>query len=362
MWPSKNRQSATVARGLQSESHLVAIIVSIVEGLAGLVLAYVTLRDLFDTVVTPGQSHAPLHVSRRLLFAVLPLWKRWRGRPIGVNFAPLVLVGSFAIWMLLLVIAFGLMLHAVGHAFSPHVRGLGQGLYFAGALMATTGIGVAEPHGIGSVVAVLAGFCGLAAMTLAVTYLIGVQSNIGHRDAGVLKITTAAGEPPSALSLLERYAQLDCRDQLTGVVQDGRDWCAGVLQSHATHPSLIYFRSVGTETGWPATLGALADLALVLEHVVADAPSRGAAILLRDQAQRLARNVGQLIGLEPVASKASSEDVEKLRARLAAAGYRVRGDSDPARFLDARNEYVCWISALAQHLGTPEAPLVRKDD
>jgi hypothetical protein len=333
------------------------MIASIVEGLAGLALAYVALRDLFDTVITPGQSHAPLHVSRRLVFAALPLWKRMRGRPIGLNFAPLVLVGSFVIWMLLLVLAFGLMLHACGDWFSPHVESLGQALYLAGGAMVTMGMGTTEPHGPASVVSVAAGFCGLAAMTLAVTYLLEVQSNIAHRDIGVFKITTSSGEPPSALALLERYAALGCRDELGGVVHGGRDWCATVLQSHASHPSLIYFRSAGTGTGWPAALGALADLALIFEQMLVDPPARGAAILLRDQAARLAHDVGTLIGLQK-ASAATVDDVETLRARLAKAGYRVREDCDLARFLAARNEHVAWINALAEHLGTPDAPLV----
>jgi hypothetical protein len=231
------------------------MIAAIVEGLAGLALAYVTLRDLFDTVITPGQSHAPLHVSRRLVFAALPLWKRMRGRPIGLNFAPLVLVGSFVIWMLLLVLAFGLMLHALGGWFSPPIAGLGQALYVSAASLVTMGLGRMEPRGPASLVTIAGGFCGLASMTLAVTYLLEVQSNIAHRDAGVLKMTTSSGEPPSALALLERYAALGCRDELGGVVHGGRDWCATVLQSHASHPSLIYFRSAGTGTGWPAALG-----------------------------------------------------------------------------------------------------------
>lgn len=334
------------------------MIASVVEGLVGLGIAYVTLRDLFDTVITPGQSHAPLHVSRRLVLAALPLWKRVRHRPIGVNFAPAVLVGAFAIWILLLVLAFGLMLLAFGDWFAPHVTSLGRAMYLAGGSMATIGMGATEPYGPAAVLSVAAGFCGLAAMTLAVTYLLEVQSNIANRDAGILKITTSSGEPPSALALLERYAALDCRGELADVMQGGREWCATVLQSHASHPSLIYFRSVGTESGWPATLGALADLALVVQQMMVDPPGRGAAVLLGEQAGRLARDVAKLIGLEPASSDATVADVERLRARLAEAGYGVREDCDAARLLAARNEYAVWVKALAQHLGTADTPLV----
>ena len=48
--------------------------------LAGLALAGLTLRDVFDTVVVPGGSRASLRVTHRLRLALLPLWKALRGR------------------------------------------------------------------------------------------------------------------------------------------------------------------------------------------------------------------------------------------------------------------------------------------
>src|SRR3954452_8445140 len=80
----------------------VSMSLATLELLAGIVLAVVTLRDVFDTVVVPGGSRATLRVARRSVFLMLPLWKRMRGRDgISTTFAPLVLVGSFIIWMML---------------------------------------------------------------------------------------------------------------------------------------------------------------------------------------------------------------------------------------------------------------------
>ncbi|MGY3529300.1 hypothetical protein [Bradyrhizobium sp. USDA 4452] len=89
--------------------------------------------------------------------------------------------------------------------------------------------------------------------------LIEVQDGISRRDRGVLKITTTSGQPPSALGMLERYAELDAPEEMQRTLYEGRDWCASVLQSHASYPSLIYFRSVGTGAGWPGALGSLMD-------------------------------------------------------------------------------------------------------
>jgi hypothetical protein len=333
-------------------------VTSLVECAAGLWLAVVTLRDVFETVVVPGHAHGSLKISRRLVFLVLPLYKARRRKGVGLNFAPSVLVAAFAIWMLLLVLAFGLMTHAFADAFEPPLRGFGHALYVAGGAMTTMGIGRSEPHGAAAVVAVGAGFCGLAVMTLAVTYLLEVQSNIAHRDTGVLKITTTSGQPPSALALLERYADLDTREELAEVLRHGREWCATVLQSHASHPTLIYFRSAGTGSGWPATLEALVDLSLILELLLEEPRLRGGAVLMREQGVRLARELVDVLRLEAAPVEGSPRDVDALCTRLAAAGYGVRAHPDPELFLQRRRELAAPVRALCAHLGTRAAPLV----
>jgi hypothetical protein len=195
-------------------------------------------------------------------------------------------------------------------------------------------------------------------MTLAVTYLLEVQSNMAQRDTGVLKITTTAGQPPSALVLLERYAQLGCRDELVQILRNGRDWCAAVLQSHASHPSLIYFRSAGTGSGWPATVGALIDLALILELLVDEPAATGAAVLAREQADRLACALASQQRLELGPAPVDEAQLSALCGRLAAAGYRLREGPGRAAFPQARARHAAPAEALSHHLCTPGAPLV----
>ncbi|HUR88043.1 MAG TPA: ion channel [Ramlibacter sp.] len=330
----------------------------ILEFLLGLLLAWGTLRDVFYTVVVPGGTRGSLRISKRLVQAALPVWKHIRGRGIGVNFAPVVLVGSFVTWMLLLVLGFALMAHALSNHFDPPLQGFGHALYVAGASMGTIGFGQVEPHGLARAVTVGGGFCGLAVMTLAVTYLLEVQSNVAHRDTGVLKITTTAGHPPCALTILERYAALGCRDELLDVMREGRTWCATVLQSHASHPWLVYFRSAGTRSGWPAALGALVDLTLAAELLIDDPPLRGPAVLAREEADRLSHDLAELVSASAVPVDTSIEDADRFFTRLAAAGYTLRADRDCAAFAAARNEHMASIHALSHHLGMPNAPLV----
>jgi hypothetical protein len=335
----------------------------IIEFALGLTLASAALSDVFNTVVVPGRNRSLLTVARRLLLVALPIW-RWtrRRRGLAANFAPFVLVASFVIWMLLLMMAFGLMAHAFGSAFDPPLSSFPQALYMTGSGLVTLGLSETTARGPARWIVLAAGFCGLAVMTMAVTYLLEVQNVLADRDAGILKLTLPSGRPPSGLALLERYAELDLRDEVPQVLRDGRDWCARVQQSHAAHPSLIYFRSRGEEASWPAALGLLVDLALMVEFLI-DAPRwRGLAVLLREEGELLTESLAQLVGLPQTSQPPSGEHIEILLSRLAQAGYPLRADPDRQGFSARRGRHAAFAASMAAHLGTVEAPLIPQTD
>src|SRR4051812_21835886 len=182
----------------------------------GLILAGMVLKDVFDTVVVPGGSRTSLRVAHRLVVVWLPVWKRVRGRRRGLStaFAPFVLVSSFVIWMALLAIAFGLMAFSQRANFEPNLRSFAEAVYLSGSSLVTVGLSRDFPQGFGRWVILGAGFCGLAVMTMAVTYLLEVQTSVARRDTGIIKLNTSAGQPPSALTLLERFAALRNREAL----------------------------------------------------------------------------------------------------------------------------------------------------
>lgn len=334
------------------------MVLLILEWTAGLLLAVVTLRDVFDTVVVPGPARGPLKVARRLVHACLPILKRVTHRGIGVGFAPAMLLGAFATWMLLLVVAFALMMHAHQDLFSPPLEGFGHALYVAGSAMGTINVGDVRPSGIARAEAVIASFCSLAVLTMAVTYLLEVQSNISSRDKGVLKMTASAGDPPSAVGVLERYAAPGLRERLPQLLAAMRDWCADVLQSHASHPTLIYFRSAGSVSGWPSILGALLDVALLLEFAIDEPATSGSALLLRDEASRLGDEIAALVQVAPVQVEIAGPEITEALQRLQHRGYALRPDFDQAAFAAARRDHGAAIAALSRHLGAEPAPLL----
>jgi len=330
--------------------------------LPGVILAWITLRDVFDTVVVPGGSRASLQVTRRIGTVLLALFKLVRGRRRGLSstFAPLVLVSSFFIWMTLLALAFGLIAYGAREHFSPPIRTYGDAVYEAGSALLTVGLSPHYPAGAGRWIILAGGFCGLAVMTMAVTYLLEVQSSISRRDIGIIKLNTSAGDPPSALTLLERFAAIRNQAALPPDLEEARNWCATVRQSHSAHPSLIYFRSVSTGAGWPAALGAILDLALIAEHLIDDDKLYGPAVLLREEGRLMARELAEIIGLKPLDAPPDEAEIAQLATRLATSGYRLRADTNLRAMASQRAEHASCGNALAEHLGRPTAVLIRQ--
>ena len=294
---------------------------------------------------------------------LLPLWKAARGKRHGLSgaFAPLVLVLSFIFWIALLALGFGLMAYSMRLHFQPPLNSVSDAIYMVGSSLVTIGVSEEYALGAGRWVILAAGFCGLAVMTMAVTYLLEVQSSVSKRDIGIIKLNTAAGEPPSAVTLLGRFAAIGNRDELAEVLRDGRNWCATVRQSHSNHPSLIYFQSVGTGAGWPAALGALLDVALLSEHCLDERSLVGASALLRAEGTRMARELAGVIGLRPSEVGGDEPALRQAARQLESAGYAIRGDVAFAAMAEHRSDYRSCVDALANHLGKPTAVLVRQD-
>ena len=77
--------------------------------------------------------------------------------------------------------------------FQPPLRTFGDAVYEAGGALLTIGLSPHYPAGLGRWIELGAGFCGLAVITMAVTYLLEVQSSITRRDIGIIKLEYLGG-------------------------------------------------------------------------------------------------------------------------------------------------------------------------
>ena len=188
---------------------------------------------------------------------------------------------------------------------------------------------------------------------MAITYILEVQSGLQRRDAALAKLSTTAGRPPTGIAVLETYARLGGRTELGLFFREWRDWSAATLYSHASHPVLAYFRSIGSEMDWPLAVGAVLDAASLYIAYVDDGEEAGAATLLHRDGARLTAELARSFGLDDRdADPLSEEDGAELCRRLGAAGYAtVEGRRGHDRLVSLRRDYHGRLASLAAHFG-----------
>src|SRR5207245_821182 len=107
------------------------------------------LLDVFQSIVTPRPVAGRLRVSR---YATRVLWSgcRWlalRQRDTRVresllgSFGPAIVLVYLFLWLLLLVVGYGLLINSLADQVRPHPADLGTSLYFAGTSLFTIGFG-----------------------------------------------------------------------------------------------------------------------------------------------------------------------------------------------------------------------------
>jgi hypothetical protein len=173
----------------------------------------------------------------------------------------------------------------------------------------------------------------------------------------VVMLDARAGAPPSGVTLLETYAQLEMTQQLSETFTTWERWSAEVLDSHLAYPILTYFRSSHDNESWISALGAVLDAATLMVSTVDGLPFGPAkmmvsmgAHLVEDICNQFNLSYNGAVGVE----RAEFEDA---RIRLGVAGYILKDDADAAwtKFTKMRGVYASRLNAMAQAWATPPA-------
>jgi hypothetical protein len=327
----------------------------------GTFLLALTFWDLFETVVVPRPTPGWFRIGRYLIRGS---WRGLRairdGRPgrsydrvLGL-FAPAATVALLGAWLVSLIVGYGLIMFALRDELRPVPTDLGTTMYFAATSLLTIGFGdivaVAAPARI---IIVTAAISGLGVVALVVTFLFSLYGSYQRREIHVVALQAAAGAPPSAVALLETYAQLGLVERLPELFRDWERWAVEVLDSHVAYPLLGYFRSSHDNLSWISALGTVLDAAsLVLTTI--DGIPRGDAKLFKRVGTHLVEdiyNLGFRTGDEGSLDRAS---FDAACDRLEEAGYRLvsRDDVWPA-FEAARSTYAPRLEAMASYWATP---------
>ncbi len=204
---------------------------------AGLVVVLLTLSDIFSSIVIPGPNKGFLKIAVRVRGVVLPFWRylsRTRGhgrrQRLSNSFAPLIFFVTFATWIGLLLIGFGLLFQASMSSFKPPLAHFDQALYVAGSSLLTLGVSEVDATGHARWLVLWAALSGFGVITAAFTFILQVQSSLHQRETGVLTLSGMAGKPPSGIVLLETLRRPEPAGRPQGLLQ-------GVARLVGGHPS-----------------------------------------------------------------------------------------------------------------------------
>jgi len=264
---------------------------------------------------------------------------------------------AFLSWMLILILGYGLMLHALRQHFTPALTGLTQAFYLAGSSVVTLGVSEIDAHDAARWIILLAGISGFGVITAVISFVTQLQAALHQRESGVLTLCGMAGAPPSGIELLRSFASLDMRKGLSKLFLEWRDWSAAVMHSHLSYPVLVYFHSVDAESDWLQILEAMLDAA-TLVMALTDEKASGPATLMHRSGSRLAAHLCRLFRLDPKDPDPPDRDaLDAALGQMREMGYRVKTLAPPtvARFADLRHDYAGRIQTLARHLGADEA-------
>ncbi len=335
----------------------------IIEFGTGAATVALALADIFMTLLVPGPASGRFSVVLRVRDLSLPFWRRAARRRPDANarpsnsYAPVTFLLTFFGWLLLLLFGFAMMMHALGHLFSPRVDLFSDGVWIAGSSLLTLGVSEYDASGAARWLILAAALSGFGVISTAIASVLQVQTGLIDREPAVLVLGSIAGTPPSGVVLLETMAGPSMRGALPALLIGWRDWCAATEHSHLAYPGLNYYRSVNSEGDWLAAMEAVLDTATLVATCLTGTDADGPAELLHRMGTGTATRLCAAFRLDPEPAWAVGAELDEVLDRLDRAGYEVRREGAAHRFAAMRDAYAPAMKALARHLGGNRAPL-----
>jgi hypothetical protein len=243
--------------------------------IAGLFILLATLWEAFETIILPRRVTRALRLVRMFYRSTWRFWatvnrlirsKKVRDAHLSY-YGPLSLLGLFATWAFLLVLAFSMLHWAAGSAINapgetPTFR---TDFYLSGTTFFTLGLGDVTPRTtLAKAITVIEGGTGFGFLGLMISYLPTLYGAFSQRELNISLLDARAGSPPTAAELLRRHSQFADNEVLTPYLRDWEIWAAQLMESHLSYPVLCYFRSQHDNQSWLAAFTAVLDVSALL--------------------------------------------------------------------------------------------------
>jgi hypothetical protein len=330
----------------------------------GMCLALWTVFSAVKTFVLPRSAPDSLtglvFRSIRLVFHLLLSKRRdyaTRDR-VMAYFAPLSLIALLPAWLSLLTLGYTAIYWAMG------VNDWQQAFRLSGSSLLTLGYASGERLGL-NVVEFTEATLGLMLVALLIAYLPSIYSAFSRREAAVTLLEVRAGNPPSAVEMIQRYHRNHGLDQLGEQWEIWETWFAELKESHTSLAALVFFRSPQASHSWVTAAGTVLDAAAMSLSAL-DIPYdpraalciRAGYLALRSIAEyfRFPYNPTPFYPQEPISL--SPQEFERALEQLAASGVPIKAGRSQAwqDFAGWRVNYDSLLLALANLTMAPPAP------
>jgi hypothetical protein len=340
---------------------------------AGIACIIAALTDAFQTVILPRRAVGRFRITR--IFYILTWWP-WahvaecihhpRKRETAFSYyGPLSLLLLIMIWAAALVFGFALILFSLRSPFSDPLHahaGLASDIYLSGTTMFTLGIGDITPHTAAArMLVVLESGMGLGFLAMVISYFPVLYGAFSRREVSISLLDARAGSPPTATELMRRHSFQGGTEALNVLLVEWERWCAELLESHISYPSLCYFRSQHSNQSWIAALTAILDVSALMVAGIQEHAARQAQLTFA-MARHALVDLSQTFSLPPVTNSENRlppERFELLYQSLCEAGIRVCRDGDSMeRLKKMRSLYEGHAEALGRYFRMPLPPWI----
>jgi hypothetical protein len=330
---------------------------------AGVALVVATIASAIKTVILPRGAVSYitrvvyLSVRRVFMLVARPSVSFERRDRILALYAPVALVGTLIAWLVLVGAGYTLIFWGVDHI--PWWKAF----EVSGSSLLT--LGTAPVDGVASNALVFTeAAIGLFLLALLITYLPSIYTAFSRREQGVTSLAVRAGEPPSGITMMQRYWRLERMPLLHDVWNEWERWFVELEETHTSMPTLVFFRSPQLNHSWPTAAGAVLDGAALAGSIV-DIPHDVQADFCLRAGYLCLRRICDYFSIpydpapepdDPISI--TREEWDEAVEQLVEVGVPVKADRDRAwrDFSGWRVNYDTTLLALANITSAPYAP------
>ena len=329
----------------------------------GLAVVLASSASVFTSLVVPRANSSRLMrvVIRSVQTSVRMAARRMdsyaaQDRLMAVT-GPLAMVLLFVLWLLLMVIGFGLIL------WWPAGGPFGHSFAVAGSSVFTLGVVTSPGGGTETLEFVAAGF-GLLVIALEIAYLPALYAAFAAREAEVTLLTSRSGAPAWGAELLARTHWFGTMSELTELYTTWERWAAALSESDTNYPTLMWFRSPAANRSWLLALTATMDAAALQDAASpSTAPRQGRVFLMMgvECLRSLAEALNFPVDRDPLPTtplRLTFREFEAGLDRLKEVGYPMERSDDEVwrNFTGWRINYEPLVDALTLAVLPPPAP------